>query len=135
MKLVRRRQPHPEIPLVSTADVSFLLLIFFLSTATLSVERGILLGLPWRGDGTVFVQPNHVAHVSVRDDHRVALEGRPLERGRLRGSLAARIATDPDLLVQLSIASGAPYAVVIEALDEVKRAGVRNIALQMERGS
>lgn len=135
MKLVRRRHPHPEIPLVSTADVSFLLLIFFLSTATLSVERGILLGLPSPGEGTVLVRSDRVAHVSVREDRRVALEGRPLASGVLRGALASRIATDPDLLVQLSIASRAPYGAVIEALDEVKRAGVRNIALRTEGGS
>lgn len=135
MKLVRRRHPHPEIPLVSTADVSFLLLIFFLSTATLSVERGILLGLPPLGEGTVLVRPDRVAHVSVGEDRTVALEGRALPSGLLRGALIARMEIDPGLLVQLTIASGAPYAAVIEALDEVKRAGVRNIALRTEHGS
>ena len=134
MKLVRRRHPHPEIPLVSTADVSFLLLIFFLSTATLSVERGILLGLPRHGDGSVAVRPDRVANVSVREDRQVTLEGRPLAADLLRGALATRIETDPSLLVQLTIASGAPYAAVVGALDEVKRAGVRNIALRTESG-
>jgi biopolymer transport protein ExbD len=135
MKLVRRRHPHPEIPLVSTADVSFLLLIFFLSTATLSVERGILLGLPSRGEGKVLVRPDRVARVSVLEDRSVALEGRPLGSESLRNALASRVAADPMVLVQLTIASGAPYASVIEALDVVKRAGVRNIALGMETGS
>ena len=135
MKLVRRRHPHPEIPLVSTADVSFLLLIFFLSTATLSVERGILLGLPGRGGGTALVRPGHVAHVDVGEDRSVALEGRPLAAGLLRGALATRVASDPSLLVQVTISRGAPYGAVIEALDEVKRAGVRNIALRSGRDS
>lgn len=135
MKLVRRRHPHPEIPLVSTADVSFLLLIFFLSTATLSVERGILLGLPASGQGTVLVRPERVARVNIGEDRGVTLEGRPLARGLLRGALATRMEVDRDLLVQLTIAPGAPYAAVIEALDEVKRAGVRNIALGTEAGS
>ena len=135
MKLVRRRHPHPEIPLVSTADVSFLLLIFFLSTATLSVERGILLGLPSLGDGKVIVRPDHVARVSIGEDRSVALEGHTLESESLRSALAARVAADPTVLVQLTIASGAPYASVVEALDVVKRAGIRNIALGLEAGS
>ncbi len=42
----RRKRPTPEIPLTSTADVAFLLLIFFLVAASNQTDIGRALDLP-----------------------------------------------------------------------------------------
>lgn len=132
MKPLRRRHPHPEIPLVSTADVAFLLLIFFLSTATLSVERGIVLGLPAPGAAEVMLRPDRIARVTVDGDRRVSLDGVEVSPGELRRVLGAKLRERPDLLVTLSIHRAAPYAAMVEALDQVKLSGARRISLRTE---
>jgi biopolymer transport protein ExbD len=130
MKPLRRRQPHPEIPLVSTADVSFLLLIFFLSTAIFTAERGIVLGLPVPGAPQRLVRPERIARVLVDAEHRVVLDGAVLPPGGLRNALVARRHAEPGLIVLLTVDPAAPYAALVEALDQVKLSGVRDITLK-----
>lgn len=135
MKPVRRRHPHPEISLVSTADVAFLLLIFFLSTATLSVERGILLGLPVPGSAEVVLRPDRVARVTVAADRAFALDGVAVSAIELKRELSSKLKRQPALVVTLAIDRQAPYAAVVEALDQIKLSGARQISLRTETGS
>ena len=130
MKPLRRRQPHPEIPLVSTADVSFLLLIFFLSTAIFTAERGIVLGLPVPGAPERLVRPERIARVTVAPSEQVSLDGTALAPGKLRQALTARRRAEPGLIVELTIDPRAPYAALVDALDQVKLSGVRDITLK-----
>ena len=130
MKLLRRRHPHPEIPLVSTADVSFLLLIFFLSTAIFATERGIVLGLPAAGATEPIVPLTRMLRIDIVPDRPPLLDGQAVSLDRLRAALAARLRKDPDLLVALSIDGRAPYAALIGTLDQVKLAGARRISIR-----
>jgi biopolymer transport protein ExbD len=130
MKLLRRRHPHPEIPLVSTADVSFLLLIFFLSTAIFATERGIVLGLPAPGATEPIVPIARMLRIDVVADRPPLLDGQAVSLDRLRAALAVRLRKDPDLLVALSIDGRAPYAALVGTLDQVKLAGARRISIR-----
>ncbi len=132
MKVVTRRHPHPEIPLVSTADVAFLLLIFFLSTTILNVERGILLTLPGAGERVVVGEGAHVADLAVASDESLRLEGRVVPPGRLRGAIEALLAKDPGVLLRITVGGRAPYSALVGTLDQVKLAGARQISLQTE---
>jgi biopolymer transport protein ExbD len=135
MKIRVRRHPHPEIPLVSTADVAFLLLIFFLSTTILNVERGIVLALPGPQERIALPAETHVADVVVGPDGAIRLGDVRVPADRLRGALAVRLATDPALLVRIAVDARAPYAALVTALDQVKLSGARQVSLQTEPGS
>ena len=130
MKILKRRHPHPEIPLVSTADVSFLLLIFFLSTTIFAAQRGITLELPGLGDQPVVLPPSSVAQVRVRADQSVELDGERVPAEALGRSIARKLAARRNLLVQLTVDPEAPYAALVRALDQVKLSGARQISIQ-----
>ena len=130
MRIDRRRSSNPEIPLVSTSDVAFLLLIFFLSTAALSVERGLLLDLPRAGEAPAVMPASRIVSVSVAADGAFDLEGTPLSAAALRSALVARIAADPGVVVRLRVDSAAPYAAFVSALDQVKLSGARQLSLE-----
>lgn len=130
MRIDRRRSSNPEIPLVSTSDVAFLLLIFFLSTATLSVDRGLLLELPRAGDAPAVVPASRILSVSVAADGTLGLDGTAISAPALRAALLARIGVAPDAVVRLRIDPAAPYAAFISALDQVKLSGARQLSLE-----
>ncbi len=52
MKLGRKRKNLGGIPTTSTSDISFLLLVFFLSTTTFDIKKGLGLVLPPASDPT-----------------------------------------------------------------------------------
>jgi biopolymer transport protein ExbD len=135
MRLLRRRQPHPEISLVSTADVSFLLLIFFLSTAVFSVERGIVLELPMAGDAPVELRRDRVVEVAIGASRQLTLDGATVRPADLRAAIQARLRTTPDLVVRLSVDPAAPYAALVEALDQIKLSGARSLTLHTGAGT
>ena len=135
MKPLRRRHPHPEIPLVSTADVSFLLLIFFLATAVFQVERGILLGLPVAGAAPRAVASDRIARVTVGADRSLLLDGETVASGTLREALRRRLERHPGTVVSLEIHPRAPYDALVQTLDQVKLAGARDISLRTAEGA
>jgi biopolymer transport protein ExbD len=135
MRLLRRRQPHPEISLVSTADVAFLLLIFFLSTAVFSVERGIVLELPIPGAAPVELKRERVVEVAIGASRALTLDGAFVRAGDLRGALQARLRARPDLIVRISVDPAAPYAALVETLDQVKLSGARALTLHSGAGT
>jgi biopolymer transport protein ExbD len=130
MKILKRRHPHPEIPLVSTADVSFLLLIFFLSTTIFATQRGISLELPRPGQPPLALPAGKIARATVAADQSVTLDGAPVPMASLAQAVRARLRTTPDLLLVLNVDSRAPYAAMVAALDQVKLAGTRQVSIQ-----
>ena len=59
--LIRRKQHEtPGLNTTSTADISFMLLIFFLVTTSMDVDKGLLRQLP-------APEPQHQQQVSVVD--------------------------------------------------------------------
>lgn len=129
MRLLRRRQPHPEISLVSTADVAFLLLIFFLSTAVFSVERGIVLELPKSGDAPVELKRDRVAEVAILATRALTVDGSPIRPADLRTTIQARLRARPDLVVRISVDPAAPYGSLVEALDQIRLSGARSLTI------
>ena len=134
MKILKRRHPHPEIPLVSTADVSFLLLIFFLSTTIFATQRGISLELPRPGELPLVLSPTKTALLSVSADQSVTLDGVVVPMETLGHAIQMKLRDKPDLTLILTIDPAAPYAALVGALDQVKLAGARQVSIQTGSG-
>jgi biopolymer transport protein ExbD len=130
MRIARRRSSSPEISLVSTSDVAFLLLIFFLSTAALSVERGLLLELPRAGDAAAAVPASRILTLEVGAEGTFQLEGDPTDADEIRPALASRLRAAPTAVVRLLVHERAPYHAFVTALDQVKLAGARQVSLE-----
>ncbi len=130
MKILKRRHPHPEIPLVSTADVSFLLLIFFLSTTIFAAQQGITLELPRPGDRPLLLEASRTIRVGVGADRSVRVDGAVVPVEGLARELRAKLGRKPDLVVHIAVDPEAPYAILVETLDQVKLSGARQVSLQ-----
>jgi biopolymer transport protein ExbD len=130
MKILKRRHPHPEIPLVSTADVSFLLLIFFLSTTIFATQRGIALDLPRPGEAALALPSGATLRAVVAADQSVTLDGAAIPMASLAGAVRERLRAKPDLVLLLEVDAHAPYAAMVAALDQVKTAGARRVSIQ-----
>ena len=76
--MARRQKKIPEIPSASMADIAFMLLIFFLVTTTMSVDRGITRKLPPPVPPNAEipkVKERNVLSILINKDNVVAIEG------------------------------------------------------------
>ena len=121
----------------SMADITFLLLIFFLVTTTISSEKGIKFVLPQKADMTEGVKVKGVVNILLNDDDDVLLgkKGKEEEvniqqiRDRLQ-ILSREIAAQGDsIIVSIKVTPGSTYKNYIEILDQVKSAKISRISL------
>ena len=124
----RRKRPDVEIPTSSMADIAFLLLIFFLVTTTMNMDKGIGMVLPPAGSGKEVPKKN-ICHVWINAAGEIALEGHIVPLSALRGDIERRIAENPKLIVSLKADREAAYEVFIDVLDELKLAGSERISI------
>ena len=121
----------------SMADITFLLLIFFLVTTTISSDKGIKFVLPQKADQTEGVKVKGVVNILLNDDDDVLLgkKGKEEEvniqqvRDRLQ-ILSREIAAQGDsIIVSIKVTPGSTYKNYIEILDQVKSAKINRISL------
>lgn len=121
----------------SMADITFLLLIFFLVTTTISSDKGIKFVLPQKADQTEGVKVKGVVNILLNDDDDVLLgkKGKEEEvniqqvRDRLQ-ILSREIAAQGDsIIVSIKVTPGSTYKNYIEILDQVKSAKISRISL------
>jgi biopolymer transport protein ExbD len=122
--------PAHEIPTASLADISFLLLIFFLSTCMFALEEGIPLMLPGRTAGTLKVKRSAVCVVQTRPDGTITVDGEPATLADLRRIVETKLAEDENLVVVIETHPQSEYGLMVDVLDELRLADARRISLK-----
>ncbi len=124
-----RPRIHPRINQAPTADIAFLLLIFFIATTIFGAEFGLPLTLPLHGDGRHKVPPENVVTLRVTPEGVISCDEQPVALAELRPILRRRLAGNDKLIVRIEPHAAAPYQSMIHLLDEAKAAGARRISL------
>ncbi len=85
MAFIKRRQDN-QINAGSMADIAFLLLIFFLVTTTIEMDKGILVTLPPWEDDTIStrVPPRNLLSVNINWKNKLMVENKAGEIKNLR---------------------------------------------------
>ena len=136
MALIKRRiGAGGEIPTASLPDIVFMLLIFFLVTTTIDMDKGIPMVLPDRG-GEFKVNPENITNVLINAQGQVLIDDEPAEIHQIRDIIKSKVESrglDPDgkpkLIVSIKTERATSYNDYITVLDEVKRAGATKISI------
>lgn len=77
----RKRQEIPALNTTSTADISFMLLIFFLVTSSMDADKGLLRQLPPPNDATeeqeVEIKKRNILELELDDHDQLTCNGEP----------------------------------------------------------
>jgi len=128
MNIKRRIRASEEIPTCSMADIAFLLIIFFLVTTTMSMERGLGLQLPALGMGKKVPKKN-LCHIWINAAGDVAIGGEVIPIGEIDGIIRRKLDENPNLIVSVKTDREARYETMIDVLDELKMAEAPRISL------
>jgi len=129
----KKKEALGELRMDSTADVAFLLLIFFIVTTIFAAEQGLTLVLPGKQKektDTVKVKESNIASIFVQDDNTVTLDHKPIEINHIKVAIEDRILANPKLVVLLKIHPDADYGRMIACLDELRLANANKVSLK-----
>jgi len=129
----RKKEALGELRMDSTADVAFLLLIFFIVTTIFAAEQGLTLVLPGKqkkNEDVVKVKESNIATIFVHSDNRITLDHKPVEINHIKVVIEDRLLANPKLVVMLKIHPDANYGMMVACLDELKQARANKVSLK-----
>lgn len=135
MGIMRKKKKAPigELRLDSTADVAFLLLIFFIVTTIFAAEQGLTLVLPGKqkeATDTVRVRESNIATIYVDQMNQITLDRKPIEVNHIKQAIEGRILQNSKLVVLLKIHPKADYGRMVACLDELRLAKATKVSLK-----
>ena len=123
-----RRSDIQEINSSSMSDIAFLLLVFFLVTTTISLDKGISLILPAEGN-ELEVNKKNIVNILINDKGKVLLDDEPTKIEKIKMVAQKKIAANPKIIFSLLTNKNTKYSDYILVLDQLKQANASKISI------
>ena len=125
-----RQEEEADIDITPMLDIVFIMLIFFIVTATFVKESGIDVTRP---DAETAVKQNRVAIlIAIRDDNEVWINRRQVDLASVRANVEKLHAENPQGGAVIQADREAETGVLVEIMDQVRLAGVGAISIAAE---
>ena len=124
----KQRRPMQEINSSSMADIAFLLLVFFLVTTTISMDKGISLVLPSEGN-ELEVNRKNIINILMNESGKVLLDNKPTKVKAIRGIVEIKLAGNPNLIFSVQTHPRTKYQDYLNILDQLKEAKATKISI------
>ncbi|MEC9357639.1 MAG: biopolymer transporter ExbD [Pseudomonadota bacterium] len=133
MKIKRHDSPPEDngIDLTPMLDVVFIMLIFFIVTTTFIREAGIEINRP--NAQTAQKQERVNILVAIAPNGEIWIDGQRVDIRGLRAAIETLRGKDPDASVVVQADRDARAGLLVEAMDQARLAGVRNVAVSAQR--
>ncbi len=124
----KKRRDLQEINSSSMADIAFLLLVFFLVTTTISMDKGISLVLPSEGN-EIEVNKINIVNILVNETGKVPWDDKPTKLKDIKGIAEKRITQNDKVIFSVQTHPRTKYQVYIQVLDQLKSAKAQKISI------
>ena len=125
---VKRRFKGGNIPTSSMADIAFLLLIFFLVTTTIDMDKGLGMVLPAEGE-ELEISKKNILNCLINSTGNVLLGGEGVEIRNLSKSVRQKLAENDKLIISVKAHQSTSYSDYIAVIDQLKRANATRISI------
>ncbi len=125
-----RRGLVAEINVTPLVDVMLVLLIIFMVTAPM-MTQGVDVNLP-KTTGKPLLQKEIQLNISIDRQGKISLDKTGYSRLQLRAKLVELARADREQPVLLSADQKVPYGLVMEIMDDVKKAGFDKLGMVTE---
>ena len=136
---MRRKHRHSnqdetsDIDMTPMLDIVFIMLIFFIVTASFIKESGIEVNRPSATTG----EPNETAHivVSIKGDGEIWIDKRPVDVRAVRANVLRLHVENPLGSVIIAADRDTKTHVLVAVLDQIRQAGIPNPVIATETES
>jgi len=131
-RIAKLKRQETEIPTASTADIAFLLIIFFMLTTVFRTEFGLKLTLPIAEATERIMKRRNVAHIWLDQAGRTSIDDNILDKNSVISVTSDKIADNPDLIMVVRADQEIGYGKVNDVLEALKEAGALKITFATE---
>ena len=124
----KRRFKGGEIPTSSMADIAFLLLIFFLVTTTIDMDKGLGIVLPAEGE-ELEIKKTNILNCLINSQGNVLLGGDPVALKDVNKEIRRRLAENDKLIISVKAHTKTKYGDYVSLIDQLKRANATRISI------
>ena len=131
----RRRsssQEEAEVDLTPMLDVVFIMLIFFIVTASFVKEVGIELNKPDSGEAPKTVAENENILIQITNDGLIFVDRRSVDIRAVRANIERLHAERPNGQVVVAPGAASENGLLVEVMDQARLAGIEDISLASE---
>ena len=122
------QQEEDEIDLTPMLDVVFIMLIFFLVTATFVKEVGIDVNSPDKNQNVQDADKQSIV-VQITSRDRIRIRGRDVDFRAVRANIERLHAENPDAPVVVQPHADSTTETMIHVMDSARQAGVYNVSI------
>jgi biopolymer transport protein ExbD len=123
-----RRAAMQEINSSSMSDIAFLLLVFFLVTTTISLDKGISLILPADGN-ELEVNRKNITSILVNDKGKVLMDDQPIKINQIKSKALKKIGANNNIIFSITTHKNTKFDDYILVLDQLKQANATKISI------
>ena len=128
----RKKKAPPEVSMASTSDIAFLLLIFFIVSTVFNLEMGLTMILPsGPTESAAQVSRKNILEVKAHSDNTVTIGGAPVRVDAIEDIVRDAQDANPKVVVVIETSPEANYGIMVDILDELKKAQIKKISLKM----
>ncbi|MCH2392417.1 MAG: biopolymer transporter ExbD [Nitrospinales bacterium] len=128
MGKIKRRFKGGEIPTSSMADIAFLLLIFFLVTTTIDIDKGLGLVLPAEGE-TIEIKKKNILNCLINSSGMVLLGGEPVNLKDVSRIVKEKLRENNKLIISVKTHEKTRYKDYVAIIDQLKIADATRISI------
>lgn len=126
--ILKKRNKTIDIPTASLADIAFLMLIFFLVTTTIDVDKGIGLVLPPKGE-TKEVSKKNILNLLVNAEGKAMIDDQIVDIPAIKEIVRRKLMQNDKLIISVKTDAATHYRYYIQVLDQLKQAGATRISI------
>ena len=133
LKIKRNSREIEEIPLSSTADIAFLLIVFFLSASALLEMKGVKLPLPVKDAPPMEVLKKDLFKIKINSDGNYLIETQIVTVDELRNRIIQERNKNENMVILLYVHPDAPSKKIPEIITLLQKNNIIKFSIQMDK--
>ncbi len=131
-RIAKKRRTKPDIPMASTSDIAFLLIIFFMVSTVFRKEQGLKIDLPEAESTERILKRRNVSNVWMDNAGRTTVNDNLVTPEIVTSVMAEKVIDNPDLVVMLQADQQVSYGYVTDVLEALKEARALKVTFATE---
>ncbi len=120
--IAKRREKEVDIPMASTSDIAFLLIIFFMVSTVFRKDSGLDITLPQAEATERILKRRNVSNVWIDQRGSATVDDNLVSVPMVTSIMSGKVYDNPDLVVMLQADETVDYGYVTDMLEAFKEA-------------